>query len=456
MNPGPSSISNTFRLHPKQVEAFNHLRNNAVTMAVYGGGISGGKSRLCAAFLIWSSLTYPGTRYLVARKRLTDLKNSVLVSIYDTADEMGIGDIVRAGHNQQANTITFPNGSVILLRQLDVSPTDPSLTEIGSMEFTAIVLDEASELAPQVAKVCLQRLRYKLGVNGITGKLLICTNPTKEPWLYRDIYLRWEEGTLPAHIKYIPCLVHENPFADPSYVATLTQENLGEAEYHSKVLGDWRYEVGSNDLFIESELIDACKGKIDGIDQKERVLSIDVASRSGSDSSVAMLFNGKVLVRCWTWKGKDTVELHREINAIIADHGVPMRNVIVDAIGVGQGLADLLRGCVQFKSNHSRLNNEGYHSLRDQMFFKAAELIQRGELRIKIPVDAQDQLIKELCAHKRYKTETNGLAMITPKTLVSRALGGSKSPDYADAFSMAMYAIAYGKRPMGVRVHRWT
>lgn len=443
------SVTVQLKLHSKQQEALKYLRDPAVHTVLFGGAVSTGKTRLLCMWILWSAITYAGTRYLIGRKRLTDLRASTLVTLFDVAKEFGIKNTL--DYNQQLNTITLHNGSVILLRQLDVKPSDPEMVELGSIELTAAAVDELGEIDEVVYTTLLQRIRYKLPPHG--GKILLVSNPTKN-WAYRRIYIPWEQGTLPGHTRYIHTVPSDNPFNSPSYIATLTLENLGPEMYFSRVLGDWHYETGDSDLFVETDLINACNWDLIGIPTHGKTLSIDVASKTGADSTVACLFDGNCLTHCWSWKGKDTVELEKLIRPIIAEHNIPIRSVVVDAIGVGQGLADLLRGCIQFKANHRPLNEEAFGSLRDQTYYKAAEMVTRGQLRIKVP-EVRDQLIRELCQHKRHSSGGgSGPARVTPKDQVSRSLGG-KSPDYADAFTMAMLPLALQRREFRVDVVRW-
>lgn len=232
------------------------------------------------------------------------------------------------------------------------------------------------------------------------------------------------------------CLPHDNPFNSPSYLASLTQENLGDWAYHSRVLGDWHYESGQDDLFIESDLIDCKSWPLRGIGEK--FLTIDVGgSGSDADRSVAMLWQGFDLIRSFVYRGLDTVTLAAHIRGIIADNNIKIKNVAIDSIGIGQGVADQLSGCIQFKGSNSRMNNEGYSNQRDQTYYKAAELVRSGEVRIG-SVEGSQELITELCAHKQYRTDNGGLARVTPKIQVKASLGG-KSPDYADAFTMRFW-----------------
>ena len=436
-------------LHRKQREAFAHLLNPFVHTVLFGGSVSLGKTKLLSIYILWSAITYPGTRYLIGRKRLTDLRASTLVTLMDTAKEFGIRETL--DYNSQLNTITLHNGSVILLRQLDVKPSDPEMVELGSIELTAAAVDEIGEIDEVVYQTLLQRIRYNLPPHG--GKILLVSNPTKN-WAYRRIYIPHEQGTLEEHTRYVGGVPSDNPYNDARYLSTLTEENLGADLYHSRVLGDWHYETGDSDLFSETDLVNACNWDIQGVNTRGKTLSVDVASKTGSDSTVAMLFDGHVLSHCWEWKGKDTVELASLLRTIIADHAIPIRSVVVDAIGVGQGLSDLLRGCTHFKSNHRPLNGEAFLSLRDQCYYKAAELLSRGQMRIKVPHEQSSLLIKELTAHKRISTGGgSGPAAITKKDQVSRSI--QKSPDYADAFAMAMLPLALNRQQRSVSVHRF-
>ncbi len=127
---------------------------------------------------------------------------------------------------------------------------------------------------------------------------------------------------------------------------------------------------------------------------------------------------------------------------------IPANHVIIDAIGVGQGLHDLLRGSVGYKSNHIRLNDEGYQSQSDQLYYKAQELLSRGQLRVKCP-EVQQTLTEELMAHKRYNQGKDQLARVTPSDQVSRSLG--RSPDHSSAFVMRLYFL-YVNRDFRVEI----
>lgn len=442
-----------FTLNKRQLEAFRLLRKPEVRTVLFGGAVGGGKSQLIATFAIIHSLLYPGTKHLIARKQWADLQKTTLESVWKVARSMGIEQDLRSYYNGQDKTIHFPNGSKIIFAHVDPGPGDTLFQSIGGLEITTASLDEAGEIAETVWPKMFERLRHGLSEHGLTPKVLLCSNPTKN-WLYHKIYIPWEQGKLPKYIRYVGSTAYENEYNEPSYIESLDLlKEIDPDAYYSRVLGDWHYTTGDSDLFVETDLHNACNWGLEGVPTQGRVMAIDVASKTGSDSTVACLFDGHVLTHVWSWKGKDTVELERLIRPIIAEYQVPMRSVVVDAIGVGQGLADLLRGCTQFKANHKALNGEAFGSLRDQTYYKAAEMITRGQLRIKVP-EFQSQLIKELTAHKRHSSgQGSGPAKVTPKDQVSLAI--SKSPDLSDAFTMAMLPLALQKREVRVDLITW-
>ena len=49
-------------------------------------------------------------------------------------------------YNGQSNVITFNNGSEIILKDLAFQPSDPNYDSLGSMEVSAIFIDESTQI----------------------------------------------------------------------------------------------------------------------------------------------------------------------------------------------------------------------------------------------------------------------------------------------------------------------
>jgi phage terminase large subunit len=70
-------------------------------------------------------------------------------------------------YNQQSNTISFPNGSQILLKDLFLYPSDPNFDELGSLEITDAFIDECNQTVEKAFNVVKSRIRYKLDENNL-------------------------------------------------------------------------------------------------------------------------------------------------------------------------------------------------------------------------------------------------------------------------------------------------
>ena len=62
----------------------------------------------------------------------------------------------------EKNTITFPNGSVILMKDLFAYPSDPNFDELGSLEITGAFIDEVNQISVKARNIVKSRIRYKL------------------------------------------------------------------------------------------------------------------------------------------------------------------------------------------------------------------------------------------------------------------------------------------------------
>jgi hypothetical protein len=313
---------------------------------------------------------------------------------------------------------------------------DSELIGLGGLELSGAGLDEAGELEKDVYRTILERLRHGLVEHNITGKCLLVSNPTRANFLFKDFFIPWEQGTLPPGVKFFNILPTDNPhlLKIPGYLSSLTRANLGDWKFETRVLGNWWFEISDADVFHELDLLDCFNWSTDGIDLREKFLCVDVGgSGSKPDRTVIALWNGLVLTDVIERKGATTVEVAEECRRIMAMHNIPIRNLICDSVGLGQGVADSLKGCVQYRANGKVFDNESYGILKDQLFYKLGELVAQKKIRFKVD-RIRDQLIEELCAHKAHAAGKDKPQSITPKPQVTRSIG--RSPDLADACVM--------------------
>ena len=70
----------------KQEKAWEILNDNTTTEFLYGGSAGSGKSLLGVSWLIINCLRYPGTRWMMCRAVLKDLKASTLLTFFEICE----------------------------------------------------------------------------------------------------------------------------------------------------------------------------------------------------------------------------------------------------------------------------------------------------------------------------------------------------------------------------------
>ena len=277
---------------------------------------------------------------------------------------------------------------------------------------------------------------------------MLCANPTKS-WLYRDVFIPWELGTLPAHTRYVQALPKDNPFLDQGYLQTLTPEVMGRELYEARVLGNWHVSPSDDLLVGDDEVVDCFTFSDEGVDASGRYLTWDPAY-GGDDKSVVMIWRGLILEHCYRWAKMDAMDQIAEVQRLIRDHQIPAKNVAIDGIG-SAALLGHFRGAIDIRANARPIAQQGFATLKDQLYYRLGQAIREKAIRFK-PLEIRDNLIEEITAHRSYRTDTDQPARVTPKPEIKRAIG--RSCDLSDAAAYRMYWLLQ-PRTMTVRFSHW-
>lgn len=420
-----------FKPTKKQFEALELLDDKITTELLYGGSISSGKSRIACYWLILSCLKYPGTRYLLGRARLLNLKRTTLKTFLDISKEWNIEHLFN--FNRQDNVIKWSNGSEIVLMDLFQYPSDEEFVKLGSMEITGAVIDEGGEVSEKAYRILKTRLRYKLKEFGLVPKLFICSNPSKN-WLYSIFYKPAQDGSLPVYRKFIQALPTDNKYNSKEYLASLTPESLGMGVYKMLMLGDWNYANSDYDLFDHSAVLN-CFYFNSKKPSNQRYITIDPAS-SGKDATVISLWIGYDCLKILEIEKADTGQIVDKVKELMIQNNIPIRNVVVDRVGIGVGVFDGLKGCQGFVANAVPFNKEPFANLKSQLYYKFAQMISTGDIGF-VDKTYMDDICIQLEAHKRYNVEADKRAEVTPKPIVKQMIG--RSPDHSDSIVMRMF-----------------
>ena len=445
-----------FKPFYKQRKALEKLRDNETTEVLYGWGTRGWKSYLGNAWIIMNCFSMPGSAWLIGRKELKRLKATTLLTFFEVARDFWLKkdihfkylsqdwQILFAKGKDKKGNIIFEGWSIIFLVDLKYMPSDPKYDRLGSYGLTGAFIDEAQEIDPKVPNVLKGRfsvLKDKKWRWQTKPKALYTCNPWKG-WIYNEFWKPFKEWTLPKRKVFIQSLVTDNPHIEQDYIDTLrtsdkiTQERL--------LKGNFDYDDMLGKLYDYDSLCDMFTNpKTNG--QKYIVWDI------------AWLWDDKTIITVWDWwEVIDYIVLEENLIDEVLDnkfrnlcqkHGVPMRNVIVDQIGIGQGVVWHL-GCKGFISWAKIIQPAGskkddtqkfnYMNLRSQCFFFLTKIINQSKINLTKLVWFKTEILEELdtiCEVNIDKDDQK--RQVIKKEDIKKLI--TKSPDWADVIMMRCY-----------------
>jgi hypothetical protein len=300
----------------------------------------------------------------------------------------------------------------------------------------------------------------------------------------KDFYIGWQEIFRPALIDtkgtadFIGTPKKENP-----NLRRLEKEAQGDPEWES-----FHFTTMDNPVIAQSE-IDAAKQDLDGITYKQEILAeyvensgalfrytalidlftntitknkqkyltVDVAD-DGTDKTIFAFWEDMELYRVDTYQNANTEQIIAQIREFCALERIPMSNTLVDAIGVGAGIASssLLAGIVAYKSSYSAIRTDHsivtlpnvhytkdapliseYKNLRSQCLFLLAQAVNNHKIAARIEdTRIKEHIIEEL-SHYQDVSSGDGKRAATPKEDIKELIG--RSPDVSDTLIMRMY-----------------
>lgn len=418
----------------KQFEAWEYLNDKTTTEIIWGGASSGGKTYFGCAWLIINCLRYPKSRWMMGRSKLTTLKSTTLKTFNDIVNDWQLSNRVKI--NYQNNTIYFDNGSEIVMKDLFSYPSDPDFDSLGSLEVSGIFLDEVSQISHRAFDVVKTRIRYKLKEFNIVPKILMTTNPSKG-WVYTEFYKPYIDGTLVDYRKFMPVLATDNPHTDPHYI-----EQLKKSSYSIQqrlLYGSWDYSNDIDSMFKYEDLLKLTDNVFSL--GKEKYITADIA-RLGKDRTIIMIWDGLVVIDIIEMEQVTTDISAQKIKELMDIYNISVRNVVIDADGIGGGVVDQLPNVKSFINNSRPLEVIGnpniYQNLKSQCYYKLAEMIELYKIKFKsINTEMFEMITQELQVIKQKDMDMDGKLSVIPKDIMKKILG--RSPDYADCMMMRMY-----------------
>ena len=423
------------KLLVKQEHAVYLLKDKITEEVLYGGAAGGGKSALGCLWLIEMCQSYPGTRWLMGRSKLKNLKETTLNTFFELAKLLNLGS--QFTYRSHDNIIRWKNGSEILLKDLFSYPSDPNFDSLGSLEITGAFIDECNQVAYAALQIVKSRIRYKLSEYDLIPKMLGSCNPAKN-WTYKQFYKPRRDGSLLPHRRFVQSLPTDNPHLHPSYLQSLLR--LDSNSRQRLYFGNWEYDDDPATLIDNDSIADyfnPAQLKAEGL----MYMTIDVA-RKGKDKTVFRIWHGWLCIKRETISKSGLDEVVSRAKVMQAKYGVSLSNIIADEDGVGGGVVDFLR-CKGFVNNSMPLEiREGntfvkpnFDNLKSQCSIKMAETIVKRKAGEICDNDTVMQTTSEEMEQVKLKDiDKNGKQGIMPKDRIKEMIG--RSPDEWDSIMM--------------------
>ena len=408
-------------------------QDNGVTEIGYGGSAHSGKTYLGCSWITVQAIAYPETHWMIGRNELTNLKRTTVLTLFEVFKNGGVKGYT---YNQQNNTITLVNGSIIFLLDLAKKPSDPLYTRLGGLELTGAFIDEAAEVPIQAIEVLKTRIGRKNNAKyGLKPKLLETFNPDKGH-VYARYYKPHKENTLPSHRRFIFALPRDNPHTTDEYIKQL--ENADIVTRERLLFGNFDYDNSDDRLMSYDSIQDIFTNTID---TGEPALVVDVA-RFGKDTTVFNRWSGLI---------SESIEIHNKVGTdftaqrirdIARDYRIPYSRIIVDEDGIGGGVVDTVKGIKGFVANSSPQSRydgkvENFINLKSQCAYRLADKITHHLLACTVQdINTKATLSEELDWIRSKDRDKDGKLKIMPKEEVKQHLG--RSPDISDTFIMRM------------------
>jgi len=427
----------------KQSLLYDYFDDDITTEILYGGSAGCGKSFGVCSLMIIKCLEHPNIRIGLARNELTTLKKTTMVSLFEVLNNWGLKVEEHYRYNSTTGEITFTNGSKIVLLELRYLPSDPDYTRLGGQLLTFAVIDEAGEVDEKGKQILQSRLgRWLNNDIGVKPILLMTCNPSKN-FLYRDYYIPYTDNTLPTYKKFIPALITDNEYINQSYIDNL-HKILTPIDKQRLIYGNWDYSSDPNSLIEYNQILSIFVNEKPYIESPINYISADIAFTS--DNAVIIIWEGLTAIEIIV---NPTEKIEDVIKDKAIEHNVKQTNISYDSDGVGKYLMNYLKQAKPIVNNARALQNENYENLKTQLYFKLAEAINGGKLKVLSNLKYNDKISEELGMIKHKPTDNVGKVAMISKADVKRQLG--RSPDFSDAMA---YRMIFEIKPKIVKTFR--
>lgn len=379
-------------------------------------GISAGKSRALALWIIMQMVQKPGCRCIGIAQTHKALKRVLIREMQVVCNLLK----VHYEYNKSEQELTLDNGSILFGYS-----GENAEAMLGLSEIDILAIDESAYLVEEAYQYACDRMRggkYEPMVRLISSP----QSMSAENW-FSELCKNHPE-----------CVIHatalDNPFTSKRFKQNLKERYVeGSNIYRQQVMGEiFDFDIASQIVFRSDFVLSK-----QPTDVRSHWLGADF-SGLGADMNAVVVIDSTGVV---DWVAKPDLNTQAKVSQIYDRYTTfkPL-SMMGDATGgYGQGAIDLLKDkkvTMQGVNFAQRAFDEDlYPNARTEMYLELAREIRGG---FWVP----DEIKVEILA-MQVEINKKGQQSLLPKDLAKKALGGC-SPDLADALALAIYAKNHG------------
>lgn len=243
-----------YKPFPAQEEWFELAASGDYQFILVGGSVRSGKTYFILAFFIFMCKLFPGSKYIVVRKNLQRIKDTVFPTFYNICPP---SFLVHEPTQSNSWTAKFTNGSCIVFFA-ENKDKDKELKRFRGLEADGFGMEEM-DISYDGFMMALQRTgTWKMGARkeskerneAVPPQIVLGTSNPQQGWVKTEIYDKWIKGTLKPTWKYISANLKDNPYIPKDWIKG-QKENLSPLVYKMMIEGDWDLNLNKNPWFYD-------------------------------------------------------------------------------------------------------------------------------------------------------------------------------------------------------------
>lgn len=432
-------------LAPDQKKLLEAVAENRQTACK--SGQKTGKTTGLGILAIWWALTRYRAYSLLTAPTFPQVKDPLWKEVWRIATEAKQNGVNLGGHllADPGAGWTWPGDRKIFCRTTD----RPERMQGISSPNLLVIIDEASGYDPVIWEPLIGNL-----AGG--GKLVATSNPTEPSGPFFDAFT-----TKAEFYKRLTFRSDETPNAKTGrriIPGLATKEwceerkaewGVTSAAYQVRVLGE--FPTQGDNAVVAIALVNAAQKRYHETTPSGRLhFGVDVA-RFGDDETVIRPRRGLKALPPKILQGYDNVDVAGEVLKLARElrNGTSEKPLVkIDEIGNGSGVVDVLSRSEELEVRGVNVAEnataEGFHRMRDQLWFAIAAWLREGGA-----VEDDPRLLSELVA-PTYGFDAQGRAQVESKDEIKQRLG--RSPDRADALALSIFEPP--ERDLGIGTSR--